>query len=1067
MGGAPTSSSPRAPGDLATPLHGMISPTTYVGWSTKRYHMCKRKRDQQLVVMRYLEQLSDTQVAFSVRQKRPKTLAEAVALTLETESLAIASGETENSTTDINAQGLLTTLLQRMGKLEDTLAEARIHMPSQSPIVGCGKKRNYQEGHAHSQMSTTTQIDYATTPVLPINSSSAYKIPAFINNIRVSFLLDTAWCCCLTHSFLELLKLASELDVSCFLQTLSSWNVSQLMLYSDLIFIRPTSASLTHSGQLPFAGRNMTLPLSVTLNEAAAHVTLGTTLHLPPSSEIEVMAKVQEPLPATDTWIVEGAVTTRMPIKVAHGLVHVRRGEVPVRLLNPSTEPIIIHKGTQIATMEQVQPAELSSVQMATAANEHLTLRECLVREDLYNIVQRCGQGLTDGEKNSFLLLLQEYKDVFAVNKNDLGRTDRLRHSISTGNSHPIRQPLRRIPTARWEEARKMLEDMLHKDIIQPSVSPWASPVVLVPKKDGNTSILRGLPAAELHHLYLPASYGSCSSGMQWSQCLVYLDDIIIPGRSVEEHLRNVLQRLRAAGLKLQPAKCSFFQKQVKYLGLVISEEGVATDSTKTEKTSPKNLSWTRAVLSQVQEDSSEKVIAYGSRLMTKTERRYCATRCELLSVVTFVKQFHPYLLGRHFKLRTDHGSLVWLKNFKEPEGQLARWLERIQQYDFTIIHRRGRKHCNADAMSRIPCSQCGRSEPNLNEEELSCISMVVGEATEGGECTMRKLQLEDSEIGPLLLAIEAGVKPELHTVQSYTIGGRRLFQLWDQLYPRPSTQMQEWEHVCAGGVRLLYTLGEAYAIPNQEAETVAKKLTNEMFCQFSQLHSDQGRQFESKLVSEMCKVLKICKTPYHPQGDGLVERFNRTLISMLATATADHSLDWEECLPKVCFAYNTSVQTSTGYTPLYLMFGRQAKLPVDLMYGMDNTPDVELPEYVGNLKRTLQKAYEVAREHIGEKQQFQKELYNQIVHGLPFCVGDLVWLYSPAVTKGRSKKLHLPWDGPYRVIKRLSDANYCIQATMGRRRRLVVTVSRNVHLMWRHMALELEVEAGLTDKRL
>ena len=81
----------------------------------------------------------------------------------------------------------------------------------------------------------------------------------------------------------------------------------------------------------------MTLPLSVTLNEAAAHVTLGTALHLPPSSEIEVMAKVQEPLPATGTWIVEGAVNTRMPIKVAHGLVHVRRGEVPVRL-NPSTE---------------------------------------------------------------------------------------------------------------------------------------------------------------------------------------------------------------------------------------------------------------------------------------------------------------------------------------------------------------------------------------------------------------------------------------------------------------------------------------------------------------------------------------------------------------------------------------------------------------------------------------------------------------------------------------------------------------------------------------------------------
>ena len=77
----------------------------------------------------------------------------------------------------------------------------------------------------------------------------------------------------------------------------------------------------------------------------------------------------------------------------------------------------------------------------------------------------------------------------------------------------------------------------------------------------------------------------------------------------------------------------------------------------------------------------------------------------------------------------------------------------------------------------------------------------------------------------------------------------------------------------------------------------------------------------------------------------------------MLATSTADHLLDWEKCLPNVCFAYNTSVQASTEYTPFYLMFGRQAKLPLDLMYGIENTPEVELPEYVANMKHTLQKA--------------------------------------------------------------------------------------------------------------
>ena len=82
----------------------------------------------------------------------------------------------------------------------------------------------------------------------------------------------------------------------------------------------------------------------------------------------------------------------------------------------------------------------------------------------------------------------------------------------------------------------------------------------------------------------------------------------------------------------------------------------------------------------------------------------------------------------------------------------------------------------------------------------------------------------------------------------------------------------------------------EAYAIPDQGASTVAQKLVNELFCRFlppEQLHSDQGRQFESELVAEVCKLLKICKTrttPYHPQGDGLVERFNRTLLDMLAT---------------------------------------------------------------------------------------------------------------------------------------------------------------------------------------
>ena len=84
--------------------------------------------------------------------------------------------------------------------------------------------------------------------------------------------------------------------------------------------------------------------------------------------------------------------------------------------------------------------------------------------------------------------------------------------------------------------------------------------------------------------------------------------------------------------------------------------------------------------------DGVEHVIPYASRILTKPERRYCVTKRELLAVVTFVHHFQQYILGRRFSLRTDHGSLTWLSNFKEPEGQFARWLERLQEYDFSIL---------------------------------------------------------------------------------------------------------------------------------------------------------------------------------------------------------------------------------------------------------------------------------------------------------------------------------------------------------------------------------------------
>ena len=110
------------------------------------------------------------------------------------------------------------------------------------------------------------------------------------------------------------------------------------------------------------------------------------------------------------------------------------------------------------------------------------------------------------------------------------------------------------------------------------------------------------------------------------------------------------------------------------------------------------------AVLSQTDEEGRERVIAYESRALSKPERRYCVTQRELLAVVEFTKQYCSYLVGRQFILYTDHGSLTWLQNFRDPEDQLARWFERLQELDFEKVHRRGR-HTNADALSMLPCN--------------------------------------------------------------------------------------------------------------------------------------------------------------------------------------------------------------------------------------------------------------------------------------------------------------------------------------------------------------------------
>ena len=161
-----------------------------------------------------------------------------------------------------------------------------------------------------------------------------------------------------------------------------------------------------------------------------------------------------------------------------------------------------------------------------------------------------------------------------------------------------------------------------------------------------------------------------------------------------------------------------------------------------------------------------------------------------------------------------------------------------------------------------------------------------------------------------------------------------------------------------------------AVAIPtrNQTAVTTAKVLFDNFIVHYGfpkRLHSDQGRNFESRVVSQLCKLAGVAKsrtTPYHPMGNGVCERFNHTLLNMLGTLSDEKKVDWKAYVAPLVHAYNCTRHESTRYTPYYLVFGRHPRLAIDVYLGVE--PEGEggsLTEYVKKMEERLKYAYELA----------------------------------------------------------------------------------------------------------
>ena len=436
---------------------------------------------------------------------------------------------------------------------------------------------------------------------------------------------------------------------------------------------------------------------------------------------------------------------------------------------------------------------------------------------------------------------------------------------------------MRRTPWNFEAEENDHLSSLLNVGVIEPSSSDWATPPVLVRKKDGkvrycidyralnNLTVKDAFPLPNIEecldvvgeteffstldmcsgyyqieiaeedrhktafitryglYQYKRMPFGVCNvpatfqramtlilRGMSWEEVLAYLDDIIILGKDFETSLSNLLSmfaRFRKFNLKLKAKKCELFQKQVLFLGKVVSQSGISPNPASVEKvqkwpkpTSSKEVmsflglanyhrahiknfaglaeplyqltkkrekgekfDWSvehessfvqlkaalvsspvlsfpkrsggpfildtdasqtaiGAELLQMQ-DGEERVIGYGSYVLTPAQRNYCTKRKELLAVVRFTRQYRHYLLGKKFYVCTDHGSLAWLTQFRLISGMLARWLEELAQFDIEIPHPKGVKHVNADALARIPDDfiACDCYRDGVSPTDLPC----------------------------------------------------------------------------------------------------------------------------------------------------------------------------------------------------------------------------------------------------------------------------------------------------------------------------------------------------------
>ena len=413
---------------------------------------------------------------------------------------------------------------------------------------------------------------------------------------------------------------------------------------------------LLSQGMMKFQGENV--PLFQMRGKVTANRKVRSADHyiIPGMSEMVIDAFV-DPGGGGDLVLIEPhpQLAERCSIVMAPSLVNVNRGPTAqMRIINPFEEAASIKQDMVVGlavTIEKQDCHQLNGLDLDDLGCERVRIlsdeqpTEAAIPAHLKELFDETALGHVQEQRNLIANLFQSFGDVFSKDGDDLGLTHLTEHTIDTGDTRPCKQPPHRVPAAFAGEDLKAIEKLQRQGVIRPSASPWASPIVLVHKKDGSvrfcsdyrrlnqstkkdafpiprtedcldavagstifstmdiTSAYHQIPVSEKDipktafvtkyglFEYVTMPFGLCNatatfqrlmelalSGLQWTSCLVYLDDVIVFSEDFPTHVERlaaVLAKIQLAGLKLKPSKCHFFKDEVGFLGHVISKNGV------------------------------------------------------------------------------------------------------------------------------------------------------------------------------------------------------------------------------------------------------------------------------------------------------------------------------------------------------------------------------------------------------------------------------------------------------------------------------------------------------------